>query len=1168
MTSPTVQTVPPDARPEEDAAASSHVVVPEQGSLRWPRLFWMLLREMGPGWALYRLRHAIAMKSGLVKWRNRAISWAEERRRWPAMRDDKNRQVETARTHRFFFDDLNNEFSSIVASFGDSTFEADEVLSGRWRYFGTQRLRVGFPPDWHRNPLTDQRAPADRHWSEIGADIGDVKLIWEASRFSPVYALARAYVATADEKYAEGFWRLVDDWRNANPPHRGINWGCGQECALRMMAWYFGAHAFAQSPTSTPERLETLGLLTATHAERIERNIGYALSQNNNHGVVEAMGLWTAGVLSPHLQQSSRWKKRGRALLERLARQQIYRDGAYIQHSVNYHRLMLQAYVWSMRLGEVNGERFSEELYAIVGRAVDFLAALTDPTSGRAPNYGNNDGAWILQLDSCDYPDLRPVLQAAHYLVRKRHLCVPGPWDEDLLWLFGRESLRRDADVSTIDPPGACMDSGYYVFRGQESRGMIRCGAYRHRPGHADQLHLDLWWRGLNVACDAGTFAYNGVPPWRNGLAATTVHNTVCLDGREQMRRSGTFMWLDWAQGKTEVLKQGASDDVDYWEGWHDGYRREGVVHRRAVTRLGDCWVVIDDVIGSGAHSVRLQWLTPSVPYEMGVGASELILHTSQGRYRLKTWCSRPADASLVRAGQLLLGRSDPVAAQVRGWSSPSYMAKEPALSFAREARAELPLRFITVLHGEDEDVEIHNAKLQLVTASRNLEIELFPPGVSPIVRANSMPISTPRVPAESAEEPLSFHAKETARVVLIHQAFITPDAAGGTRHYEFAHRLVSRGHHFTIVASDLSYLTGEQLGARGFITREECNGVEVLRAFTCKTLHRSFLWRIVSFLSFACTSIIAALRAGRADLIMGTTPPIFQAASACFVAFCRRRPFLLEVRDLWPDFAIDMGVLKHAVPIALSRWLEKMLYHRATHIVVNSPAYREHLIGRGVAADKITVIANGVDPEMFAPEDDGHEVRLEFGLQNKFIVTYAGALGLANDIGTVLRAAARLKGQEKVHFLIVGDGKERRNLEEAARAMALTNVTFVGAQPKKRMPDFLAASDACIAILQGIPMFRSTYPNKVFDYMAAGRPTLLAIDGVIREVIESAGGGVFVAPGDDEALAVAIERLSRDPALCEQMGKRARRYVCEHFNRDTQARSFEELVTRLVQQQ
>ena len=247
-------------------------------------------------------------------------------------------------------------------------------------------------------------------------------------------------------------------------------------------------------------------------------------------------------------------------------------------------------------------------------------------------------------------------------------------------------------------------------------------------------------------------------------------------------------------------------------------------------------------------------------------------------------------------------------------------------------------------------------------------------------------------------------------RFLLIHQAFVSPDEAGGTRHYELARHFVEQGHQFSIVASDVSYLTGKRVTdscrARA---RRDLDGIRVYRAYTCPFLHRSFVWRIISFLSFMFTSTWVALRTGPVDLVMGTSPQIFQALSAWVVALLRRRPFLLEIRDLWPEFAIDIGILQNSFLVKLSRWLEKFLYARASHILVNSPAYRDYLLGKGIHEEKISVIPNGVDPHVFDPGDKGLGFRREWKLEGKFVVTYAGAFGLANDIQTLLRAGEPL---------------------------------------------------------------------------------------------------------------------------------------------------------------
>jgi glycosyltransferase involved in cell wall biosynthesis len=407
-------------------------------------------------------------------------------------------------------------------------------------------------------------------------------------------------------------------------------------------------------------------------------------------------------------------------------------------------------------------------------------------------------------------------------------------------------------------------------------------------------------------------------------------------------------------------------------------------------------------------------------------------------------------------------------------------------------------------------------------------------------------------------------------RILLIHQSFVAPQEAGGTRHYEMATRLVQHGHEFTIVASDVSYLSGKKCQTQSrLLTEETLDGVRVLRAYTFPSLHAGFFGRLLSFFSFMFTSIWAGYRAGPVDLVIGTSPSLFQAFSAWCVSVLRWRPFVLEVRDLWPEFAIDMGVLRNGLLITLARWLERFLYSRASHIVVNSPAFRGYLLKHGVPADKISFIANGVDPQMFAgPTKSLRPLRAEYGLQGKILAVYTGALGIANDIQTILQAAKILQNDTRIHFLLVGDGKDRARLESLSDEMQLSNVTFTGVRSKAEMPAVLGESDICIATLQDIPMFRTTYPNKIFDYMAAGRPIVLAIDGVIREVVEAANAGIFVSPGDAYALAGAVKTLSNDPDFARHCGQSGKVYVTKHFDRNQHAQQLNQLVVGYARRQ
>ncbi len=390
--------------------------------------------------------------------------------------------------------------------------------------------------------------------------------------------------------------------------------------------------------------------------------------------------------------------------------------------------------------------------------------------------------------------------------------------------------------------------------------------------------------------------------------------------------------------------------------------------------------------------------------------------------------------------------------------------------------------------------------------------------------------------------------------ILLIHQAFAALDEAGGTRHHELARYLSQQGHKVTVIASPVSYLTGTD-DRRRERTQVDDLGVTILRSFTLPALHRSFIWRVFSFLSFMVSSFINGLFVRRVDLVWGTTPPIFQGPTAWLLARLKGVPFLLEVRDLWPAFAVAVGVLKNPWLIRLSEGLERFLYRHADRVVVNSPGFIDRVQARG--ARSVSLVPNGADPAMFEPESKGEQFRKRYGFEDCFVVLYAGAHGMSNDLGVALDAADRLRASPGIRIVLLGSGKEKPHLRAEADRRGLDNLVFLPPLPKTEVPAALAGADACLAILKPIEMYKTTYPNKVFDYMAAGRPVILAIDGVIREVVEEAHAGVFVPPGDPGALADAIQMLANNPQKCRTMGIHGRKMVVERYSRDAFADQF-----------
>ena len=675
------------------------------------------INEYGFGWVAARLVYELQVRSGIQTLRFAQRSWDHnELARWlasgaPAGPDEYKDYWRERRT-AFFFQpsDRSGYRKALREILGEPELEslvneAREIQEGTFRYFFSQSASLGFPPDWHSNPFTGQRSSPAAHWSRIpmfSRETGDLKFIWEPGRFASAYTLARAYWATEDESYAETFWQLIESWASANPPNQGAHWKCGQETSLRLMAWCFALYAVADSPATTPERLFQIVGMIAAQADRVSRDHIYAHLQRNNHAISEGVGLWTVGLLFPELRNANEWRDQGRKILAEEAERQIADDGSYIQNSLNYHRLMLQDYIWAARLGETCGDQLPASLLRRIERAVEFLYQMQDQESGRVPCYGNNDGALILPLNTCDYTDFRPVIAAGNYLVNRNRIYEPGPWEEDLLWLFGQEALK--APVKPIQPVSLSADrGGYYTLRGERSFALTRCTTYRYRPAQADMLHLDLWWRGANIACDAGTYLYYAEPPWNNNLIGTGIHNTVSVAGEDQMINGPRFMWFEWTKAKPLSFARSYEGRLESFQGQHDGYLRldAPALHRRAVLRAGDdVWIVVDDLLGQGTNAVACHWLLAEGEHTIDESANRVCLKLPVGDLQLH-W-----DVTNIEQTRVDITCGDESKAP-RGWRSRYYGAREPALSFQLAGTGRMPCRIATVFTLGDTGAQV-----------------------------------------------------------------------------------------------------------------------------------------------------------------------------------------------------------------------------------------------------------------------------------------------------------------------------------------------------------------------------------------------------------------------------------------------------------------------------
>jgi len=561
--------------------------------------------------------------------------------------------------------------------------EADQIVNNRkYAYFGGEAKEINLQPvsfdklqHWTKYETGKAALPQD-----------DIKFVWEPARFGWAFPLARAYHVTQDSSYREMFWQLLGEFKTANPAMLGLNWVSAQEVAIRMISIVLVSTVFLKDDPDEDSHQALITQMVYDHARRIPPTLIYARAQQNNHLITEALGLMVAGAITEHAK-SAEWLSLGKKWLFDALRTQIDDNGEYSQHSNNYHRLMLQCAILADRVLKATDCEWPSDVLLKIQDATRWLASEVDGETGKVSNYGHNDGAYIFPMDQCGYSDYRSVVRAAGKLFLNQAFFPAGLWDEYSFWMGIQKTPNSAKPERTSSFTG--------LRRGDESDWIrLRSMNYNSRPGHADQLHLDIWHRGVQAALDAGTYLYNGAAPWENSLMTTMVHNTVSIDGKDQMTRAGRFLWLDWAE--SSVLH--AADEETSILAAHNGYRRLGIIHRREVTRTHDGWAVNDTMQTNPLskseameHEFKIQWLLPDGEWTLDAQKITMKFKTIQFELEISTGnSSTPGITQVCRAGEVNYGKG--VCMPQMGWISPFYRVKLPAISFSVAFHAQAPL--------------------------------------------------------------------------------------------------------------------------------------------------------------------------------------------------------------------------------------------------------------------------------------------------------------------------------------------------------------------------------------------------------------------------------------------------------------------------------------------
>ena len=375
---------------------------------------------------------------------------------------------------------------------------------------------------------------------------------------------------------------------------------------------------------------------------------------------------------------------------------------------------------------------------------------------------------------------------------------------------------------------------------------------------------------------------------------------------------------------------------------------------------------------------------------------------------------------------------------------------------------------------------------------------------------------------------------------------------APASRTYENARRWVRAGHQVTVLTCHPSHPGGKVYPGyeNSPYAWEEMDGIRVLRVGTYLSANKGFAKRTANYISYMLSAVGQCWRVRDVDLVVSTSPQFFCGMAGYFVSRLKRRPWVLEIRDLWPESIIAVGAITNRRVIGLLEGVESFLYRKADHIISLTRAFSRHIAGRGVPQEKISIM---------------NAVREELGLgEDVFVASYIGTHGMAHGLGAVLKAAKLLEAEKSIHFLLVGDGAEREKLLREKEALGLDNVTMLGQQPKEKMPLFLAATDACLVLLIKSELFKTVLPSKIFEAMAMGRPIVLGVEGESRELVEEGQCGLCMEPENEAALTEAVRKLASDPQLRVTLGTNGQEFVARRFNRETLAREYLEILTRV----
>ena len=563
-----------------------------------------LVGNMGWRYVGFRASHEVMRRSGMLK---KKFPAAPAYQQYLTLKEWKEQPV------LFFFSDKES-LSFPRQQNADLKERFQQIKEGKLLLFNSILADLGKDYDWVTNPDSGYKYNAQQHWTEIpdySKEAGDIKFVWEKSRFSYIYDIIR-YDYHFNEDCSEQVFADILSWIKNNPVNCGPNYRCSQEMSLRVLNWTFALNYYRNSKHLTEAVFNEIQYAIYWHVHHVYNNINFSrIAVRNNHAITETLTLYIAGLLYPTLPGADNWKKKGKAWFEEEIAYQVYDDGTFLQYSMNYHRIVAQLLTWAIAIADVNKERFSDVVYQRAKRSFLFLRTCMIEETGHLPNYGANDGALFFRLSNADYRDYRPQLQALALAVGTELKFLDH--NEDAHWLGIFENARKTWQPA--DGIHEFVKGGYYIIREPDTLTFIKCGSYKDRPQHADNLHIDIWYKGENILPDAGSYKYNTDDATIKYFSGTASHNTVMLDDKDQMLKGGRFIWYYWTQSTKAALTN--TEQYYTFDGAVNAftYLSKNIKHSRKVIKTkGKAEWLIEDEIENKPTTMQMRQLWHLLP--------------------------------------------------------------------------------------------------------------------------------------------------------------------------------------------------------------------------------------------------------------------------------------------------------------------------------------------------------------------------------------------------------------------------------------------------------------------------------------------------------------------------------------------------------------------------